>query len=255
MRTTRRYVALGAALLAVASAVTVRADTVIREREEFAWKRGVQGPLVEERCYRLEATRARLDQATEAYFVDTESGDFYALDLEARHFYRYPSPLTLESTTPPELRELVRDKRRALMPRTIKVTPTDEVKHIAGFEAHRVRIDAGGPDEPVTVRLDLWLSLELGREVADTAYRALERDRLSTSALTSWLADVEEGLSGYPVRAELVMVLQDGRMRTEYVREVVSVEHSVDVPAETFRIPEGFTPFPRPASGLARPRN
>ncbi len=250
-----RYLTWGATLLLAASALVVHADTVVRERAEFSWKRGVQGPQVEEWCYWLEATRARLDQATEAYLVDTESGDFYALDLEAHHFYRYPSPLTLESTTPPELRELVRDKRRALMPRTIKVTPMEEVKQIAGFEAHHVRIDAGGPNEPVTVRLDLWLSPELERQLAGTAYRALERDRLSTSALTSWLTDVQDELSGYPVRAELVMELQGGRMRTEYVREVVSVEHSVDVPAETFRIPEGFTPFPRPASGLARPRN
>jgi hypothetical protein len=232
-------------VLTVGTSVRVDADTVIRHEVRYSWKRGVEEQTVESQRYLLSKTRARLDQGLESYLVDTELGAFYYLDLEAESFDTHPSPWRLEAAVPDELREQARKQLARTMPQTIRVTRSGRTDRIGGYEVEHVRIDAGGPEEPLSARFDLWVSSDLWRKLAGTAYWALESDRLSTSPYTAWLVAPLRELEGFPVKTEVVMELEGGRLRSEYVRLLTAVEEAVEVPESAYRVPEGFTPFPK----------
>lgn len=222
------------------------ADVSITQETVYQAKRGEEIERTVEHQYWLGPDRARLEQEDEVYLVDTEAGTLEYVDLKKRHFDRHPSPNTLENTVPAAYLEQARAQFEGQMPRRVEVTRTGETATIAGYEAERVVIEAGGPGEPVTAHFELWVSRKLWTELEGTAYWPLERDRHSMSPYTAWLVEPLHELQAVPVKRSVTMSLGNGRMKSEYTTTVLSVREAVDPPDGTYRIPEGFTPFPPP---------
>jgi len=246
-----RWVTVG--LLFLALGLPVSAATEIELDAHFTWKRGEEGSRTERHRYTLGTDRARLDQPPEAYLVDRAAGTYAYLDLEDRHVIRVASPIDPLAKVPAAFREEAKKQLGERMPQGVRVSRTGETRTIAGFEAEHVIITAGGAGEPVTARFDLWVSPKLWKLVEPTAYWRLESDRLKTSPYTSWLVEPLRSLEAMPVQAHVVMELRGGKLHTEYTRTLVSVETGVEVPEETYQVPEGFTPFPRSSSGFVTP--
>jgi hypothetical protein len=235
-----------AALCGLFVPAAAHSDVSIVQETSYEAKRGQEIQRTVDHRYWIAPRRARLQQENELYLLDTEAGDLYYVDLGKGHFDRHPSPNTLENIVPAVHLEEARMQFEEQMPRRVEVTRTGETETIAGYEAERVVIEAGGPGEPVTARFELWMSHELWKALEGTAYWALERDRLSMSPYTAWLVEPLRELEAVPVKKSVVMFLGDGRMKTEYTTTVRSVEREADPPDGVYRLPEGVTPFPPP---------
>jgi len=236
-------------LFAIAPAHVTRAETLIVREVTYQWKRGVQTDEQANDMMWLGKTRARLEQQNELFLLDLLEGTLVHLNVDQDHYDVYPSPNTLDAVVPAPVVEQVKARWAEHEPRRIEVQRTGKKERIAGYDTELVVIEAGGPGEPVTARLELWISEELGEKLEDTAYWDLYRDRMYTTPFTSWLVEPMRKLAGYPVRDKTVFMLADGKMRTEFTSTLVSWEESVEPPSDLYEVPEGYTPFEGPGTG------
>ncbi len=227
-------------LLAACLAEVVQADTLIRLDIEFSWKNGVEEDSRTEETLWIGTDRARSDLGAVTHMVNTTSGEFFHIDRDDRTYYSMPSPYSPFEMIPEAFHDQARAQLAMLAPRTLHVEETGETDRIAGYEVRRVRIEAGGPDEPFTARMDLWVSGELWKELEGTAYWALERDRLRENQRSAWLVDVLAGLEAVILKSESWIEGRGGRNRSEYVRVTTTIEKDVEVPDEQYRVPEGY---------------
>jgi hypothetical protein len=228
------------ALITACLAPIARADTVIRQEIRYSWNQGSEAASVTEQTYRIGTDRARIDLGDVTHVVNTKSGEFFHIDRDDRTYYAMPSPYSPFAMIPEAFHDQAREQLAMLAPRTLHVEETGETDRIAGYEVRRVRIEAGGPGEPFTTRMDLWVSADLWAELEGTAYWALEQDRLRENQRSAWLVDVLAGLEAVPLKSESWIESRGGKDRSEYVRVTTAIEKDVEVPDEQYRVPEGY---------------
>ena len=114
----------------------------------------------------------------------------------------------------PEAYQQARKQMAMLAPRPLHVEETGETDRIAGYAVRRVVVEAGGPGEPFTTRMNLWVSGDLWKELEGTAFWALTRDRLRENFRSAWLADVLAGLEAVILKSESWIEGRDERTGT-----------------------------------------
>lgn len=245
----RSWTIVLAALCSSIVGAAASGDVSITQQTVYRAKRGQEAHRTVNHAYWIAPRHARLQQENELYLLDSAASTFHYIDLKRGQFDRYPSPNTLENQMPqltaPYL-ERARAQFERQMPRRVEVIRTGDTDTIAGYEAERVVIEAGGPGEPVTAHFELWVSPRLWEELEGTAYWTLERDRYSMSPYTAWLVKPLRELEAVPVKKSVSMFLGDGRMKSEYTTTVLSVDQGVQPPDAAYQMPEDFTPFPPP---------
>lgn len=227
-------------LLAAFLAPIARAETVIQQEIRYSWKQGTEEALVTQQTYRIGTDRARVDDGHVTHVVNEKTGELLHIDHDDRTYYSMPSPYSPFEMIPEAFHDQAREQLAMLAPRTLHVEETGETDRIAGYEVRRVRIEAGGPGEPFTTCMDLWVSGELWKELEGTAYWALERDRIRENQRSAWLVDVLAGLEAVPLKSESWIESRGGRNRSEYVRVTTAIEKDVEVPDEQYRVPAGY---------------
>lgn len=227
-------------LLAAFLAPVARADTVIQQEIRYSWKQGTEEASVTRQTYRIGSDRARVDVGHVTHVVNEKTGELLHIDQDDRTYYSLPSPYSPFEMVPEAFHDQAREQLARLAPRTLHVEETGETDRIAGYEVRRVGIEAGGPDEPFTTRMDLWVSGDLWQELEGSAYWALERDRLLENQRSAWLVDVLADLEAVVLKSESWIEGRGGKNRSEYVRATTAIEKDVEVPDEQYRVPEGY---------------
>lgn len=234
---------LAAGILLSVLAPAASADIVVEQKVEYTAKRGVETDAVEDQVYWLSEDRARLEQGKEIYLIDLEHGSFHYLDSSQKHFDERKAPFDLANTIPEEYLEVARRQFIAQMPSRVDMSAREDAGTRAGYEVKRVVLTAGAPSDKVQAEIEMWVSPELWRRLAGTAYWALEKDRLSASPVTAWMVGPLEELAAFPVEYR-ARISYHGR-ETAYVRTLVSVSER-DAPQATYEVPPGYSPFPGP---------
>jgi hypothetical protein len=230
-----------AGLLATTLAFRAGADIVITQSTRYSTKRGVETEAVEPQTYWLAETRARLEQGDEIYLIDLERGRYVYADSVEKHYDERAAPFDLANMVSSDFLEDARKQFAADGPSRVSVSEPVEAGRLHGYDVRRVLVTAGEPGDPVQAEIEMWVSQELWDRLTGTAYWALEKDRLATTPVTSWMVEPLASLEAFPVETRLDLTYR-GR-KTTLVRTLVSVSER-ELPESAYELSTDYTPFP-----------
>lgn len=181
----------------------------------------------------LGGNKLRDDRSGQSVIVNMDDKKLYVVRHDAKVYHALDLPLDLKSLVSPE--EAAQFEMMAQqMEMKVQITPTDQVKEVAGFNAKLYKIDLSNP-MGMAMELDVWMSDEVGVDAA--AFKKLYLEMLSAQPMgAEWIKEIM-AIEGFRVQQDTKVKM----MGTEFgVREeLVSIEE-MDAPAGTYTPPSDY---------------
>lgn len=173
---------------------------------------------------------ARDDGRSRAILRD---GELVLVDHESRSYSLLALPVDVPSLIPPEMRELA-GQMMQMMRMDAEITPTDERREVAGWDARRYQVQLTNP-MGVAVAMDLWLSEEVELPAARVEELARALGEVQPGG-GGWVAELT-ALPGFPVLQETRIAVGGDEMTSR--EELVSIERKT-APAGVYAPPADY---------------
>jgi uncharacterized protein DUF4412 len=216
-------------LLLLLVAAPAAADTLLTIRSSVEGLKMDQPQSGEIKIW-IAGDRLRRDEGDTSYILRLDRNQLYVVNHAEKTYSELPVPIDLQKIAPPEAAQM-----------KVQVTPTNEIRKIAGWSSRKYKVDL---TSPAGLHLDttIWASTEIA------SYQAYNRMAASLASLqpgsAEWARKLEQ-IEGFPVVQEADVTMGGSRFKTR--EELVAVE-TKDAPAGAYEIPAGYTaqPFAAP---------
>lgn len=177
--------------------------------------------------------RAVRSDGDTAIVLRTDQGKLYMIDHGAESYSVIDLPVDIAALLPPEMKAQM-DQMLQAMEMTATVEPTDERKEINGWDTRLYRVHL---QNQMGIQIDsqVWATDEIAIDSAsfESMYRAIASLQPGGAAAADELLKIE----GVPVLTETTIQGMGGSSSSR--EEVVSAE-TMDAPAGTYDVPEGY---------------
>jgi hypothetical protein len=241
----RLFLATVALVLLVVASPVARADTMITMNSTTAGLPGTPDAAGDVRSTIWFSTdQMRVDRTDVSIIVDVEANKVYIVQHEPMTYSALDLPVDLKKLLPAEMQPMA-DQLAEQMKMEIEVTPTDQTRQIAGYQARLYQVKASNT-MGITRTIDMWMAEEIDLDVA--AFKRLNAALFSLEAMGGdWYEKILE-IEGFPVLQESQMTMMGQETSTR--EELISIEQK-DSPQGHYAPPADYKEEPFDLLGMA----
>lgn len=190
----------------------------------------------------------RQDREGMSFIVNGPEKQIFIVMHDSKTYQAISLPLDLTKMIPEPAREMY-EQQAAMLEMDVEVTPTDQVREIAGRTAKLSRVKLSNA-MGMNMEMDMWMTTELG--IDTSVLKDLTSQIVSVQPMgAEWMKEIYQ-IEGYPVLQEGTLTIMGSEVKSR--EELVSVEEK-DAPAGTYLPPADYEqkPFSFMPEGMAAP--